>query len=256
MRKFLIYLIILLFVLSSCSNNTDTSDQDRQKNTHDEKSEKKNSKGKNEDESKLSKIKDVNLEATKDALKKQSPGILAKDVTYKKETKKVTWALSDMEKDKQQSLKKQLKLIASKTQDPKVLQKSLVYLLGSPHYKKAINKAEDFEADFDEPYLPDPEENEKKNEKGDNQQPEKAIILLDASSSMLLNVDGQQKIKVAKSAVKRFANTIGKDDDSEVSLVVYGHKGSESEADKKVSCEGIEEIYPMGGMIRRNSTNP
>ncbi|MFD2043892.1 hypothetical protein ACFSTA_04980 [Ornithinibacillus salinisoli] len=48
---------------------------------------------------------------------------------------------------------------------------------------------------------------------------------------------------IAKKAVKRFADVIGQD--SEISLVVYGHEGSESSEDKSLSCNGIEEIYQL-----------
>lgn len=201
-----------------------------------------NHKDKSEAGDKLADIQTLDAKPTRAALKQQPAGILTEDVTYKKETKPVTWALADMEEDQQQKLSDKLEKIAKQNNDPKVLQKSLIYLLGSLYYKKAINKAEAFEADFDEPYLPDPAKADKDNK---NEQSEKAIILLDASSSMLLEVDGKQKMKVAKKAVKRFANTIGQKSGNEVSLVVYGHKGSESDADKKKSCHGIEEIYPM-----------
>ncbi len=48
-------------------------------------------------------------------------------------------------------------------------------------------------------------------------------------------------MKVAKDAVKSFAKTLGSS--SEISLIVYGHKGSESDTDMDESCSGIEEVY-------------
>ncbi|KRG09822.1 hypothetical protein ACA29_22270 [Lederbergia galactosidilytica] len=58
----------------------------------------------------------------------------------------------------------------------------------------------------------------------------KALILLDASSSMLLNVEGKQKMAVAKTAANRFATTIGTNHD--ISLIVYGHAGTQNDEDK------------------------
>ena len=73
--------------------------------------------------------------------------------------------------------------------------------------------------------------------------PTKAFLLLDASSSMLLPVDGKQKMGIAKIAVKRFAKTLG--EENEVSLYVYGHAGTQEDKDKELSCTKIDEIYPL-----------
>lgn len=69
-------------------------------------------------------------------------------------------------------------------------------------------------------------------------------ILLDASGSMAGIVDGSTKMDLAKSAIKQFVSSMP--EGTAVSLRVYGHKGSNSNKDKKVSCESSEVIYPHG----------
>ncbi|PTM59847.1 VWA domain-containing protein [Desmospora activa] len=69
------------------------------------------------------------------------------------------------------------------------------------------------------------------------------VILLDASGSMKEKVDGGVKMDLAKRAVTRFASQLP--EGTNVSLQVYGHKGSNQEKDKPLSCEGIEEVYPL-----------
>lgn len=68
-------------------------------------------------------------------------------------------------------------------------------------------------------------------------------ILLDASGSMAGQVKGGQKMKVAKAAVKRYAASLPKE--AQVSLRVYGHKGSNRQKDKSLSCESTDEVYPL-----------
>jgi hypothetical protein len=44
--------------------------------------------------------------------------------------------------------------------------------------------------------------------------------------------------------VTRFVSQLP--ENAQVGLVVYGHQGSNAEADKAVSCQGIETLYPIG----------
>ncbi len=67
-------------------------------------------------------------------------------------------------------------------------------------------------------------------------------ILLDASGSMAAKVEGKSKMELAKEAVNHFASNLG--EGTEVSLRVYGHKGSGSAKDKQLSCSSTEVIYP------------
>lgn len=70
------------------------------------------------------------------------------------------------------------------------------------------------------------------------------VILLDSSGSMAGRVKGGVKMDLAKKAVKDFASKMP--EGANVSLQVYGHKGSNAKRDKKESCNGIEEVYPLG----------
>lgn len=65
-------------------------------------------------------------------------------------------------------------------------------------------------------------------------------LLLDASSSMLSSVDNHSKMNIAKTAVSRFAHTLGSD--SHISLVVYGHGGTQNNKDQSLSCSTIDEL--------------
>lgn len=66
-------------------------------------------------------------------------------------------------------------------------------------------------------------------------------ILIDSSGSMAGKVDGKMKMEVAKEAVRNFAKSLPKE--ANVSLVAYGHKGSNKEEDKGASCGAIDTVY-------------
>lgn len=77
----------------------------------------------------------------------------------------------------------------------------------------------------------------------EKQKPVNAYILLDASGSMAGKVGGRTKMDLAKAAVNRFSSSLPKG--VNVSLRVYGNKGSNADKDKDVSCRSIEEVYPL-----------
>lgn len=68
-------------------------------------------------------------------------------------------------------------------------------------------------------------------------------ILLDASGSMAGRVDGGVKMDLAKQAIREFAS--GVPEGAQVSLRVYGHKGSNQKKDKAISCKSNELVYPL-----------
>lgn len=70
-------------------------------------------------------------------------------------------------------------------------------------------------------------------------------ILLDTSGSMAGKVDGKTKMDAAKEAIESFSSSLPKN--ASVSLRVYGHKGSNEEADKALSCGATETIYSATG---------
>ena len=65
------------------------------------------------------------------------------------------------------------------------------------------------------------------------------MFIFDASGSMWGQIDGKNKIVIAKEAMKKFIQDLP--DNINVGLVVYGHR------DKK-SCDDVEEIYPLSEM--------
>ncbi|MFH5779787.1 VWA domain-containing protein [Heyndrickxia oleronia] len=66
-------------------------------------------------------------------------------------------------------------------------------------------------------------------------------ILIDASGSMNASVRGKTRMQVAKEAVLEFAEQIP--ENATISMRVYGHKGSGSDSDKKMSCSSSENLY-------------
>jgi len=70
-------------------------------------------------------------------------------------------------------------------------------------------------------------------------------ILLDASGSMGSKIKGISKMDSAKEAIQSFAEKLP--ENAEVSVRVYGHKGSGSQKDKELSCKSTEEIFQGRG---------
>lgn len=67
------------------------------------------------------------------------------------------------------------------------------------------------------------------------------VIIFDSSGSMAAKISEGSKIDIAKEATLNFINNLDKN--SNLSVIVYGHKGSNQPKDKKISCEGIDEVY-------------
>ncbi|MGM7703764.1 VWA domain-containing protein [Pseudalkalibacillus sp. Hm43] len=97
--------------------------------------------------------------------------------------------------------------------------------------------------DFDPTYLVNAAEGEQK-------KPKNIVFLLDASGSMAGQVTGGVKMDLAKSALKRAASNL--DPSTKVALRVYGHKGSNADSDKKVSCDSSEMVYPLNTYNEEN----
>lgn len=231
-RHSLLLLLLISLVLSACSDEQDEATAQTPKKEPATKEEKQ--------ETNLDGLKDISLEVSEESLKGLQPGAMMSDLTYEKDIEDIGFNTPDLDPALKSKLPDKLEQLASETDDLEIIKKGLVSLLASPHYKQVIEAANAYEPYFEEPYLPDPA----KSESGEaSEAADKAIILLDASSSMLQQSAGRVKMDIAKDAVKSFAKTIGQS--SEVSLLVYGHKGSDSDADKAISCSGVEEVYPM-----------
>ncbi|MGD6843108.1 VWA domain-containing protein [Bacillus infantis] len=66
-------------------------------------------------------------------------------------------------------------------------------------------------------------------------------IILDSSGSMANKMGSQTRMELAKASIKKFASALP--EEANVGLRVYGHKGTGSDADKKMSCASNELVY-------------
>lgn len=232
-RHSFLLLLLISFVLSACSSEKENVTTKLTANEVVKKEEKQ--------DSILEELEKINLEVSEEILSSMPPGKLMEDFSYEKDVEEIGNNIPQLDPDLKSQLPAQLEQLTNETGDLYTIKKGLVALLASPNYKEIIKNSNAYQPQFEEPYLPDPT----RSEGGEEVTAAKnSIILLDASSSMLLQADGRLKMDIAKDAVKSFAQTIGQS--SEVSLVVYGHKGTELDEDKFESCSAIEELYPMG----------
>lgn len=72
----------------------------------------------------------------------------------------------------------------------------------------------------------------------------KLIVAIDSSGSMAGQADGMSKMDAAKRAATAFLNNVPKE--TQVGLIVFGHKGSNGASGKTASCAGVEMLYPLG----------
>ena len=77
------------------------------------------------------------------------------------------------------------------------------------------------------------------------------MIILDASGSMGLLNNGRTRMDAAKDALKRYVSSV-QTSDINMGLMVYGHKGSNSPADKAISCASAEQLAPIGTITSAN----
>ncbi|PIT95417.1 hypothetical protein COT96_01380 [Candidatus Falkowbacteria bacterium CG10_big_fil_rev_8_21_14_0_10_38_22] len=78
------------------------------------------------------------------------------------------------------------------------------------------------------------------------------VFILDSSGSMAGVSGASRKIDAAKNALKRYIAQAKLD--TTAGLIVYGHKGSNDEKDKALSCQEIEVLYPLGVMDKEKFT--
>lgn len=190
-------------------------------------------------EADLSEIDQVVIPTTLEEWKNAEPGLFALDYTLDHETS--SWPKDARELNVEE--KKVLEHVITAVDDTDTMFQALRYYFGSSVYKDLLDQQINYAAVMNEPYLPKPTKEFGAEGNTKEAVSTKAFLLLDASSSMLLPVDGKQKMGIAKIAVKRFAKTLG--EENEVSLYVYGHAGTQEDKDKELSCTKIDEIYPL-----------
>jgi hypothetical protein len=72
------------------------------------------------------------------------------------------------------------------------------------------------------------------------------MVVLDASGSMNATIAGQKKMDILKDSVPAVFDSIGAD--TNVGVLVYGQAGSNSDADRAVSCKGIDVLQPLSAV--------
>ena len=234
-RIYTLLIILLTLLLSACSNELQAGGEnknDTEKPVIEEQS------SENLGKEKLQAIEQLVIPKSIEEWKETKPGIFAKEYPFEHETSSWPKDARELKEGEQVELKGTSEMMENEDQ----LFKMLLYYFGSNVYGELVEKQMNYSAVLNEPYLPAPTKETILSE-GDVEATPKVMLLLDASSSMLLSVEGKQKMGIAKNAVKRFANTIGAS--SEVSLYIYGHAGSQEDKDKELSCTKIEEVYPM-----------
>ena len=185
-------------------------------------------------------IQAVPVSGTLEDWKQRNPGMMTKDFPLKEEIREFPAPISEMD----EQAKAELGQILAQTQDEETVYKALLYYYGSAAIPDLVKEMESFQPGFTEPFLPEPGQEYAEAEKKKKNSPPKSYLILDASTSMFQLIDGKPRMDVAKKAVKRFAKTVGSSTD--VSLYVYGHKGTDTEKDKALSCRHIDEYYKLG----------
>ena len=77
------------------------------------------------------------------------------------------------------------------------------------------------------------------------------VLVLDASGSMAGKLGGETKMRAAKREATRFLTALEKD--VPIGLVVYGHRGDNTDAGKAESCNAIEwaqKVSPVRGRVK------
>lgn len=242
MRRFITFLICALALISGCSEQEKTeSTVIEDNNVEEEKIEtvQQQNTGQETNRELMNAIELVTIPETVEEWSQAKPGLLMAEETIETETS--PWPYNNKLTDE---MRDYLTEITTATQDVDTLFKTMIHLFGNKFYQELVTNQMQFDPGFTIPYLPEPELVKGQEGGEQNTVPDQAIILLDASSSMLLSVDNEVKMNIAKKAVTRFAKTIG--EESEISLMIYGHAGSQNAADKQLSCTQIDEVYPMG----------
>ncbi|MEK3935645.1 VWA domain-containing protein [Sporosarcina sp. FSL W7-1349] len=194
------------------------------------------------EEGTLTKESSIAMAETAEELADLPPGLLTADFTVDKETS--MWASQEVPSEIREDFLDDMKAWKIEEKNSEDVLDRFRYLLGSSQYGPLVGRLNTFYPEFDEPLLPEPYEITENGMRQPEKPPANAIILLDASSSMLLQADGRLKMDTAKAAVRSFAKTMGQE--SKVSLYIYGHAGSQNRSDEQLSCSTIDEVYLLG----------
>lgn len=231
----LIALVIISITLAACSDEK-AKGSESEGNAKDEEQDQ-------ETESEASTIPEAAL--SMDKTLKQEQGIMVEELLHKKQSMdedafekyyEETFK-PKMEKEVATYVKEHPKATADEVYD------YLVYLLGSGRYGEGAEQAKSYTPKFEEPDFPTGTDTVTTVDGEAVEKTSNAVLLIDASGSMKAKIGGKTQMALAKEAIGKFAE--GLPDDGNVSLVVYGHVGTGSDADKKKSCSAIETMYKL-----------
>ncbi|MEW4309235.1 VWA domain-containing protein [Rossellomorea marisflavi] len=230
MRKYLYLLFVLSIILTGCSNENQKADPSKQQNQSEKKinhasKEKKADAGEEKSSNRQEFYSNIpELPSSPADVTNQLPGkYAAKPLREKEWESKILEEMDEAPPLPEQPTEEELdqyfryiySLVKEDFPDPQeVLKKWEFNMFGSP-------EASDERYQFKDNY--------------------NIEIILDASGSMQNKVDGKTQMELAKDAINKFLSSAPKD--ANVSLRVYGHKGTGSDADKEESCSSIEQVY-------------
>ena len=230
--KFFIALLVTMFILSGCkdSENTekDTTDEVESEEVNaeqdgeelekdDENSEEK------QDDSSIA-LEDLDpIPTDVEGLANQSPGVFAG-----------VNSLFDLENE----IKEQMDILGPMSDNPtdEEYEKYVRYFysLVAEDYPNPEDMIKKWEfSSFGNPDLPDERFHFKENYNVE--------IILDSSGSMANPAGSGTRMDVAKESINSFLSEVP--EEANVSLRVYGHKGSSADSDKELSCGSIEQVY-------------
>lgn len=226
----LLILLIIVLVLAGCSQkNVDNSSEDHQEKKQPKNEQSIESSGNVSKQETTTKIFDnlPELPTTAEDLITQSPGKFAdQEILSDEIASKVKEEIKDLpplnENPSEEELNEYMKyiysLVATDFQDPNdLLNKWEFSMSGNPD-------------------LP-----ESRFQFKDNYNIE---IILDSSGSMANTINGKTMMDLAKESINNFLSSLPKE--ANISLRVYGHKGSGADSDKALSCSSIEQVYGFG----------
>lgn len=217
-----IYICIVLLILASCSGQTDSSQQAAPEVEQDKTDPNENHNEKSAELEKALEAPDA-PQTTEDLIAYPS-GPLAGQY-YDDNRQDIEETLAELPKLNQESDEETVKAYWGK-----------LLSLFAEDYPDPADLIEEWKLDeFGNPELDDPRLQFKENYNVE--------IILDASGSMAAVIGGQTMMELAKETIRDFAAALP--EEANVALRVYGHKGSNADADKKVSCESSELVYDI-----------
>ncbi|SFD94560.1 Ca-activated chloride channel family protein [Lentibacillus persicus] len=231
-KKFymMIIAITLTFITAACDNNPEkeASSSGTNENVKEEQADSNESDDKNGNTEEaategpsLDELPQIPTDV--DGLANQTPGPFANAEN-----------LWDMEQEVEEKMQKLGKMSENPTDEEYKKYLRYIYSLVAQDYPSPEDMIKKWEfASFGSPDLPDTKFHFK-----DNYNIE---IVLDSSGSMANPASNGTRMDVAKKSINNFLSEVP--NEANVSLRVYGHKGTGADNDKEMSCDSIEQVY-------------